>query len=424
MVRSKVKNKISNHPLPVILFTIFVDLIGFGIIIPIIPQLLANPSSEFYILPQGATVQQGYLLLGVLTAIFSIGQFLAAPILGQLSDRYGRKPVLAISLAGTAVSYLFFALGIYTANIPLLFFSRLVAGLTGGSVSVAQAAIADVSTPTNRAKNFGYMGAAFGLGFILGPYIGGKLSDPSVVSWFNPTTPFIFAALLSIANILSVLIFFPETNKNINKKSVIRWSSSFLNIWHAATHKTLRELFATNFLFNAGFTFFTTFFAVYLINKFHFTQGNIGDYFSYVGVWLFIAQTVVVGFVTKRLNEIQTLRISLIGAGLVVFLFFIPSHWRGLLFITPFMTCFIALTMANLTALISRSVEPGVQGEVLGINASVQALATGIPPVLAGLISGLNPNLPTWIAGIMMISSGVFFWIFYKSKTIVHEHVE
>src|SRR3990167_3412008 len=102
------KNKLANNPLPVILFTIFVDLIGFGIIIPIIPQLLANPASEFFLLPKGNTLAQGYILLGYLIAVFSIAQFLAAPILGQLSDRFGRKKILAISLAGTSISYVIF----------------------------------------------------------------------------------------------------------------------------------------------------------------------------------------------------------------------------------------------------------------------------------------------------------------------------
>lgn len=419
------KNKIINNPLPVIYFTIFVDLIGFGIIIPIIPQLLANPGSEYYLLPNGQTIQQGYVLLGLLTAIFSIMQFLAAPILGQLSDRFGRKPVLTLSLIGTCISYVVFALGIFTKNIPLLFISRGFAGLTGGSISVAQASIADVSTPKNRAKNFGYMGAAFGLGFILGPYIGGKMSDPSVVSWFNPTTPFLFAAFLAFLNIISVFIFFPETNKFIKRDMVIKWSNSFLNIWHAATHKTLRELFLTNFLFNAGFNFFSTFFAVYLINKFHYDQGNIGDFFAYIGIWVVISQILITPQVAKRVSEIKTLRVSLIAAGIIIFLFFIPNNTIGLLLITPFLAIFNGLVMANLTALISRSVEPQVQGEVMGINSSISALAMLIPPILSGFIAAkFSATTPIWIAGFVMILSGVLFTILYKGNKIIQEHIE
>ena len=207
----------NNKVLFAVVFTIFIDLLGIGILIPVIPQLLANPASPFYLLAQGVSIKTGYIILGFLTAIFPLMQFFATPLLGELSDRFGRKPVLAISLLGTCISYILFAIGILTKNLPLLFVSRGFDGITGGNIAVAQAAIADVSTPENRAKNFGLMGAAFGIGFILGPYIGGKLSDPNLISWFNAATPFWFAALLCFANVLSVVFLLPETHKH--KKS-------------------------------------------------------------------------------------------------------------------------------------------------------------------------------------------------------------
>ncbi|MGZ4893714.1 MAG: MFS transporter, partial [Halobacteriota archaeon] len=199
----------SGHPLFVILSIVFLDLVGVGILIPIVPVLLAGPSSPYYILPAGYTVQQGYILLGWLVAIYPLFQFLAAPILGQLSDKYGRKKVLGVSLAGTSVSYVVFAIGIITQNLPLLFVARAFDGITGGNIPVAQAVVADITPPRERAKNFGLIGAAFGLGFIIGPYIGGKLSDPSVVSWFNAAVPFWFAAILAVVNIVLVIALLP-----------------------------------------------------------------------------------------------------------------------------------------------------------------------------------------------------------------------
>ena len=135
-------HKFANHALAVIFLTIFVDMLGAGILIPIVPQLLANPASEYYLLPQGFTVQQGFILLGFLTASFSLMQFISTPILGQLSDRYGRRRLLMISLLGTSFSYVLFAVGILTKNLPLLFASRMFDGITGGNISIAQAAIA------------------------------------------------------------------------------------------------------------------------------------------------------------------------------------------------------------------------------------------------------------------------------------------
>ena len=419
------KKRIANRPLPVIFLTIFIDLLGFGILIPVIPQLLANPSSEYYLLPQGWSIQQGFILLGILTAVFSIAQFLATPILGQLSDRYGRKKLLAISLFGTSISYVLFAYGIMTGNLALLFFSRALDGVTGGNISVAQAAIADVTTPENRAKNFGLIGAAFGLGFIIGPYIGGKLSDPSIVPWFNATTPFFFAAILSLINVISILIFFPETLKIKNHNLVIKWSRSFSNIYHATLNKELRILFGTVFLFTFGFTFFTSFFSVFLIDRFHFTQGNIGDFFAYIGLWVAFTQAFLTGRVAKRFPAYKIIRWGILASGIATFLYFLPQYWWQLLFIVPIFAIGNGLMQANITSLISRSAGPEIQGEVLGINSSVQALAMSIPPILSGFIAAkLSPEAPIFVGGTIVLLTAMFFWILYKPHKIQPVHAE
>jgi DHA1 family tetracycline resistance protein-like MFS transporter len=269
--------KIRANPFIVIIFTVFIDLLGFGILIPVIPILLADPASPFYLLPKGYSIGQGYILLGLLTAIYPIFQFFSASILGQLSDSFGRKRLLAISLAGTCLSYIVFAYGILTKNIELLFISRAFDGITGGNISIAMASIADVTKPENRAKSFGMIGAVFGLGFIIGPFLGGKLSDPKIISWFNAATPFWFAAILCFLNTLSVIFIFPETLKNAAEKIRINWGKSIHNIVKAFNYRGFRAIFASNFMLQAGFAFFTTFASVFLIHRFSFTQGNIGD---------------------------------------------------------------------------------------------------------------------------------------------------
>ncbi len=412
------RSRIASNPLPVIFFTIFVDLVGFGIVIPVIPQLIANPTSEFYILGTNISVNQGYILLGFLTASYSICQFLSAPVLGQLSDKFGRKPVLTISLIGTCLSYIVFAIGIMTKSIPLLFLSRGFDGITGGNISVAQAAIADITTPENRVKNFGLIGAAFGLGFIIGPFIGGKLSDPTIVSWFNATTPFYFAAALSAVNILAVYLLFPETLKIKNKGLTINWTKPFTNVYHAALNVKLRGIYLTIFLFNAGFTFFTTFFAVFLITKFSYSQGQIGDFFAYIGIWVAITQAFIVRRLAGKLPEYKFVRLGLIGAGVATFLFFLPTQAWQLYFIVPIFAVSNGLMQANINALISRNAGADVQGEVMGINSSVAALAMSIPPILSGFIAAsLNPNAPIIVAGIIVLTSAAVFWIFYKQPT-------
>ena len=405
---------LKGKPLLVILSIVFLDLVGVGILIPIVPILLAGPQSPYYVLPAGYTVQQGYIILGWLVAIYPLCQFIAAPILGQLSDKYGRKKVLGVSLAGTSVSYILFAIGIITKNIPLLFLARGFDGVTGGNIPVAQAVVADITPPKERAKNFGLIGAAFGLGFIIGPYIGGKLSDPSVVSWFNAATPFWFAAALSVVNIVLIITLLPETLVRVQKEVKIRWAQSLIDVVHAYTYRGFRTLFTTSFLFQGGFTFYTTFIGVYFINKFNFTSGNIGDFLAYVGLWIVISQGLLLRKLTK-FADYKILRVTLITTGVLILAFLLPTAWWQLLFVVPFFGIPNGLSQAFLPTIISRSAEQSKQGEILGINASVAALAQSIPPIIAGYLAAKTvAQAPIYVASVFIVLSGVIFWLFYK----------
>lgn len=400
-------------PLAVIFLTILVDMLGVGILIPIFPQLMANPSSPSYVLAPGTPQSVSYVLFGLLTAAYPLMVFLAAPVLGELSDRMGRRKVLAFCLGGTAIGYVLFAVGILTKNLPLLFASRLLDGATGGNIAVAQAAVADVTKPEDRAKSFGLIGAAFGLGFIFGPLIGGKLADPSLVSWFGPTVPFWFAALLCSVNLVSVLLFFPETLKTDVAHRAFRWLASVTNVSKARRPGKLRTLLAVMFLFSTGFGFFISFFGVILAKRFGFTEGETGNYYAFVGICIVFGQAVLVRRLAGKFAEHRLLRWSMLGTAITVFLHLFPNDWRWLVPIVPFMAASNAVSFANLQGLISRSGDAANQGEVMGVASSVLALANVIPPLVAGVLAAAFGTSAAILFGALLITAG--WLLFLKS---------
>jgi DHA1 family tetracycline resistance protein-like MFS transporter len=403
------------HPIWIILFTILIDTLGIGILGPILPQLLGNPNSPHYLLSGRMSVQSGFVMFGVLVAVYPMMQFFATPILGQLSDRYGRKPVLALSLAGTSLGYALFAVGIVIKNIPLLFLSRALDGITGGNLSVAQASIADVTKPEDRTKNFGLIGAAFGVGFIVGPFLGGVLADPSVLRWFTASTPFWFAAILAAANTMQVLLQFDETNKHIRQVPV-HFFKGVANIVRAYRMPELRTIFLTSFFFNMGFGFFIAFFGLFLINKFNFNEARIGNFFAWVGVCAIFTQIVTTRRVAARFTEPQVLRISLLGVSLVMFAYLAAPTPMWLFLIAPISSTFNGLSLANMGGLLSRSVAPQVQGEILGIGSSIAALANSLPPLIgAGSFeASFPPAGPVLAAGLTMLLAWSIFTILFR----------
>lgn len=399
-----------HRALPTLFFTIFLDMVGVGILIPVIPVLLADPSSPHYLLPAGTPVSTGYLLLGAMITLYSLGQFLSAPLIGQLSDKFGRKKLLMLSIVGTVLGHTFFAVGVLTRSLPLLLLVRFLTGITAGNIVVSQAAIADLTTPENRVKNFGLIGAAFGLGFIIGPLLGGKLADPTIVSWFTAATPFWFAAILSSLNLLFVWLMFQETNRHMKSEHRLEWGRALNNIARAFNAEKLRPIFLTNFLFQMGFAFYMTFSNVFLFYRFGFTEGSIGNYFAYVGMWIVFTQMVVTRLMSKRFTEVLILRNSLIVVGLLVLALFLSPAASWLYFIVPFFAMAVGLSQANLTGLLSRSAGPAMQGEVLGINSSLAALGMTLPPLLAGPIAAFfDPSTPLLVAAMVIIASGLYF---------------
>lgn len=286
-----------------VLWTIFgtlvLDMIGTGMVFPIIPILFTDPSSSSFIL-EGYSRSAQFDTAGPVTALFGLIQFIAAPILGELSDFYGRKKLLLIGVGVLAASQALFGFGIITSSLAILLIVRMIAGLAGANISIAQATIADVTEPKGRAKNLGIVGAALGIGFILGPALSGWIANAAG----DAAAPFWFASILGSVNLLFVWVFLAETR---TAEAELRRRFTFLkgvyNLRDAFINRDVRGVYLASFLYVAGFAFIPAFGGVLLVAKYGMAEAGIGIFFAIVGTWVVVTQLVLLRWLTKRYSE-------------------------------------------------------------------------------------------------------------------------
>lgn len=342
----------------VIWSTVALDMVGFGMVVPI----LGRYADRF-----GASGFE----VGLLFSSFSIAQFFFAPIMGRLSDRIGRKPVIIISLLGTAVgSFVTGAAG----TLWLLFLGRFLDGASGASVSVAQSAITDIAPPEQRARLLGMLGAAFGVGFVFGPAIGG------LAALGGPHVPFYVAGVFALCNAVAAFIRLPETNQNIGK---VRDATQFPSrrrsfAWNKFT--------VTALLSGTAFAGFEATFALFGERRFHLTEGSAAAVFLVVGVMLVVVQGGLIGPLTKAFGS-QRLLVAGFGTLIAGFLVLsIAEVWVVLFLALALLSLGQGLVTPSLTSVVADSATPDRRGEVLGVQQSAGALSRIIGPAIAGLL--------------------------------------
>ncbi|MCE9548949.1 MFS transporter [Candidatus Nomurabacteria bacterium] len=256
-----------------------------------------------------------------------------------------------------------------------------------------------------------------GLGFIFGPFLGGILSSPSVLPFFSASTPFFFSGFLALINTISIAYFFKESIKEKFLHTKIHFLASLENIAKAKKFHDIRYLFLVSFLFNAGFAFFTTFFNVYLTNKFSFSSADIGNFFAYVGIWIVITQAVIVRSISKRFSEMELLGPAYIASAAGILLYLIPDAVWYLILIVPIASIPNGIQFANYTSLLTKKTDEKVRGEVLGVNTSVNALGQALPPVFAGLVAAVSASyVPIVISALIVFAGGVIFILKVKNS--------
>jgi DHA1 family tetracycline resistance protein-like MFS transporter len=391
-----------------IFITMLIDITGWGIIIPVIPKLIAELIN--------GDISEAAKFGGWLTFAYAITQFVCAPLIGNLSDQYGRRPIILISLFAFALDYLLLA---FSPNIVWLFVGRIIAGLTGASITTASAYIADVSTPENRAKNFGMIGAAFGLGFIIGPVIGGLLGQ------FGSRVPFYAAAILCLLNFVYGYFILPESLSKENRRA-FEWKranpiTAFVRL---KKYPSLIGLIVAIFLLYVGSHAVHSNWSFFTMYRFGWDEKMVGISLGVVGLLVGLVQGGLIRWTSPRLGNTKSiyLGLSLYTFGMLLFAFATQS-WMMFVFLIPY--CLGGIAGPALQSEISGKVPSNEQGEIQGTLASLMSASAIIgPPMMTNTFYFfthdnalfLFPGAPFILGGFLMFLSTIIAYFSMRKQ--------
>ncbi|MFM1775235.1 MAG: hypothetical protein RJA53_845 [Bacteroidota bacterium] len=392
-----------------IFVTLLIDVTGLGLIIPVVPKLIED-------LLHTTNISKVALFGGLLTFSYAIMQFLFAPVLGNLSDKYGRRPVLLFSLLGFGLDYLLLA---FAPSIGWLFVGRIIAGITGASMTTASAYIADISTPETRAQNFGMIGAAFGLGFIVGPMIGGLLGE------MGPRIPFLVAAGLALLNAAYGYFVLPES-LDANNRRAFEWkrANPISSLKNLSRFPAVAGLIVSFFLIYIASHAVQSNWSYFNIEKFKWTPKMIGISLAVVGVLVSLVQGVLVRFVNPKIGNERSVYVGLGLYTIGLVLFGLASQsWMMFAFLIPY--CLGGISGPGLQAIISGSVPANEQGELQGSLTSIISITSIVGPlVMSNLFAFFTgpiapfyfPGAPFMLAAVLMLLSCFFAYKALRTK--------
>ncbi|MBL9136261.1 MAG: TCR/Tet family MFS transporter [Verrucomicrobiales bacterium] len=367
-----------------IFITLFLDIFGIGLVIPILPRLIEELV--------GGSVPQASHTFGWLTALYSMMQFVFAPLLGSLSDRFGRRPVILSSLFGSGLDYLLLA---YAPTLPWFFVGRIVAGITGANITAASAYIADVSPPEKRAQNFGLIGAAFGLGFIAGPALGGMLGDIGL------RMPFLVAAGLTLLNWLYGWFVLPESLPPENRRA-FQWARAnpVGSLLALRRYPVVLGLTGTYFLSNLAHQVFPATWVLYTSYRYQWSVGQTGLSLALVGVMAAVVQGGLTRIIIPKIGERRAVVIGL-SIAVAIYVGYGLAYQSWMVYVMILVGSFSGIANPAVQGLISRTARADEQGAIQGALASLGSVA-GIagPPIAAGLFSFfIGPKTPIQLPG-------------------------
>lgn len=404
----------------IIFLIVTLGFIGVALPYPILSPLFLE--HQYNLVPTYFSDSTKPFLLGITLACYPLGQFLSSPIIGDLSDKIGRKKILVLTLLGTAIGYLLCAFSIMINNIWLLIVSRFLTGLAEGNITIAQACATDMSNQVHKTKSFGIIYAAAALGYIIGPLLSGYLL--SSTQGPNFSLPFFAATALSLGTTILVLFFFKEQSnsaKNILKSNFKKYISSNLKhffirsfqhikeVWQ--DHK-LQKLLIVHMILFAGIDLFYGYSPLYLLKTWHSSSTEISSFVAVFAISYSLSQATLVPLAKRLLTATAILFLSAVFSGVLVMICLACVQKYILYILFPTAGVFFSLSSTYIAVLISDSAEQNIQGKVIGVSQSIRVFNDASIVIIGGLLASLSASLPFIIAGCLMIAAGLFSYFF------------
>lgn len=397
----------------ILFFIALLDFMGFTIAATVFPTLFVHPESQM--LPFAWSHSARLAMIGIALGLYPLGQFLSAGILGSLSDSWGRKRVLVVTMIGTVIASGLTALAIDTKMWLLLLMSRFVLGLFAGNVAVAQASMVDISDIKSRASNISIIQLSLGLAWVFGAPLGSFLSDSSIISWFGFSTPFWTLTIVLFILLFVLMLSYRETLHSFKEKINIHPLKGVVLVYQALIDKKANDMFWVWLLFIAGWALFLQFLPTFLLLNFNYTANTVGPLLAFMGGTFACTQIFISRAVFRRVAAEKVLLISMLFPGIATLMIAASNTWWELhaaAFLFPFSMGF---TLPALLASISNRGDMSQQGNYLGKAQSIQAIMTVIVTVLGGQLLGLGKYFSTIIGSVLMISAWLIF-VFYASR--------
>lgn len=372
-------------------FVIFIGFVGYSLMITILtPMILDNSGGILDSLPLRADRS---VVLGVLLMLYPLGQFLGSPVMGAMSDRFGRRPILLISLFVIALSYALFAYSLQISNLPAVMVISFIMGLADADIVTAQSAIADVSTEENRSRLFGYIYLSASSAYVAGPLLGGKLADPTIVPWFSYATPYWAVFVLLLFSLAFTYFVFRETRVFTDGPEA-GYFEAFTNMLTIFTARKIRTVYLVNFLIYFSIFGFFRSYPMYLVDRYQMGVGRVSDFIAWVAVPIVFANLWLTGYLAGRFRPRKITVYSTLLFGILTFVIILPSY-EGALWVTLFLPGLaLAVALPACASMLSLMVSADEQGSVLGNNQSLQVGAEALSGFAAGVLAALAITLP------------------------------